>query len=501
MPAKYYLVLDRETRGPFGKEELERQSLRRDTLLWRKGLADWMPAGKVPELLDVFDDPPPLPGAAPVTVPPMERPPLPIADGAALPNLDIGRTSEQIKDPAVSVPRVDAPRKEFPRATVLPPVDRDRVEHDEDELRPLIRRGIHYDALGFRRLYVGGASVFIPGVILLLGFGIGLALLTIYGFERFTPRFDPQGKQIVTTVNDDVRGLESLCGIGLAAAAVIGLICTAIGATCFFILMYRAWAIIQDGRLRPSPGRAVGFLFIPFFNLYWTWVAIWGLACALNRFVRRYDLEAPPASQALGFTISLYSNMTYIPFPFAGLVPLGLNLILFPIFMRSIARTAAAICEDANRERIANAPLERTLRQPLLIRPVSAHILSIVATILPIIGIGMVVPGYCISLDSMQHSRRDARMSEALKQAIAHMRGLGALQPQDQQRLRNFENQANTVDRMAFRWRDDLMVSVAVLIGGVIFIVVAIALAYMARLCAQVRDEAQASLAHSQAAG
>jgi len=45
MPAKYYLVLDRETRGPFGKEELERQSLRRDTLLWRKGLADWMPAG------------------------------------------------------------------------------------------------------------------------------------------------------------------------------------------------------------------------------------------------------------------------------------------------------------------------------------------------------------------------------------------------------------------------------------------------------------------------
>jgi hypothetical protein len=483
MSVKYYLADGRQTRGPFEKDELEREGLRRDTLVWRKGLADWQAAGQTAELVDIFDEPPPLPGA-PAPAPPAERPPLPTTDVPAMPNLDIGSGSEQIKDPAVAVPRAEVPRAETPRHADRPPRYR-----DEEELPHLGRPGVRYDALGIRRLYLGGASVYFPGVVLALLFLVSLAVLGIYGFERNTQVFDPQRKQIVTVFNNNARSMETLCGIGLVASAVLSVICLSIGAACFFVLINRAWAIIQDGRLRPSPGMAVGFLFIPFFNVYWVWVGIWGLARALNRYVRRYDLDAPPASQALGFTISLYSDMTYIPFPFAGLWPLALNVILFPFYMRSIARTAAAICEDANRERIAAAPLERSLRQPILERPVSAHILSIVAPILTLIALGMMVPGFCIGLESMRRTRSETQRAEALQQGIRHLRGLGNLAPNDQQRLRDFENQARNIEQFGFHARDDLMISTAVFGGGVIFLVIAVALASVARLCAQVSEE------------
>src|SRR5689334_11362710 len=90
MPGKYYIVADGAKRGPYGKHELESLGLRRETLVWRKGLPDWVAAGRVPELLDVFDEPPPLPGAAPPPAPAPEPGAPPPPTGA----------SEQFKDPA-----------------------------------------------------------------------------------------------------------------------------------------------------------------------------------------------------------------------------------------------------------------------------------------------------------------------------------------------------------------------------------------------------------------
>ena len=100
-----------------------------------------------------------------------------------------------------------------------------------------------------------------------------------------------------------------------------------------------------------TPGRAVGLLFVPFFNTYWVFRAVWGLALNLNRFARRYELDAPTASQPLGMAIGVYNAMTYLPIPFVGLVPLGINLVLLPFFMRSVYRTTAAICGDESRSR------------------------------------------------------------------------------------------------------------------------------------------------------
>jgi len=51
------------------------------------------------------------------------------------------------------------------------------------------------------------------------------------------------------------------------------------------ILLYQFWKLVQDGNARTTPGKAVGFLFIPFYNFYWMFIAYWGLANELKRYI------------------------------------------------------------------------------------------------------------------------------------------------------------------------------------------------------------------------
>ncbi len=346
---------------------------------------------------------------------------------------------------------------------------------------------MRYDAVGLRRLYLGGIGTYVPGLLVILAAGVAIAYLAIHGINGQAPRFDPNRRDIVFDNDPAVRNLETLLAVATACAAVLGVIALISGAACYFVLLYRAWALIRDDRSGPRPGRAVGLLFVPFFNLYWVFVGIWGLARRLNRFAHRYDLETPTASQPLGFAISVYSVLTYLPIPFAGLVPLGLNLILWPFFMRSVYRTAASFGEDANRERIAHPSLDCSLRQSDLPRPVSAHILSTIATVLTPIGVALLVIGFGTGLNALRHFDRDTRMIEVQRQAIDHMRRLN---PPDPNRLRQFEDGANGTQQLLMRWRWHLITSAAVLGGGVLLLVIAIALAHVSRLCARGSEDA-----------
>ena len=48
-----------------------------------------------------------------------------------------------------------------------------------------------------------------------------------------------------------------------------------------FMLIYQYWKLIPPDKAQTTPGKAVGFLFIPFFALYWGFIAYWGLGKAL----------------------------------------------------------------------------------------------------------------------------------------------------------------------------------------------------------------------------
>lgn len=65
------------------------------------------------------------------------------------------------------------------------------------------------------------------------------------------------------------------------------------------VLWYKAWSVIQDGQTKISPGKAIGFLFIPFFNLYWVFRAVWGYAKEFNAYLRRHNLSLPQLTEGL----------------------------------------------------------------------------------------------------------------------------------------------------------------------------------------------------------
>ena len=84
------------------------------------------------------------------------------------------------------------------------------------------------------------------------------------------------------------------------------------------IIIYRAWAAIQDGITLITPGKALGLLFVPFFNLYWIFRVFPGWASNYNRHlahakVERHDKRATEGifiTQAIltvsGFALSVF---------------------------------------------------------------------------------------------------------------------------------------------------------------------------------------------------
>lgn len=78
-------------------------------------------------------------------------------------------------------------------------------------------------------------------------------------------------------------------------------------------LLYKAWASIQDGRARTTPGRAVGFMLVPVFNLYWSFRVIYGFAEDYNRFLDRYQIKGKRLSLISFITYTILSITSWVP--------------------------------------------------------------------------------------------------------------------------------------------------------------------------------------------
>jgi hypothetical protein len=67
-----------------------------------------------------------------------------------------------------------------------------------------------------------------------------------------------------------------------------GLILGAAAGAVFVVLVYRAWAAIQNGHVRMSPARAAGLLLVPGFNLYWFCALLYRLRRELDVLLDRH---------------------------------------------------------------------------------------------------------------------------------------------------------------------------------------------------------------------
>jgi hypothetical protein len=119
------------------------------------------------------------------------------------------------------------------------------------------------------------------------------------------------------------------------------------GIVFHFILLYRYWRICRDAHARTSPGEAVGFCFIPFFNFYWIFVAIYGLADQMNAYCVRYGVAAPKVSRTLAMWVCITSLLGWLPY--IGIPVFFANLILHIILFGQFNETACAVIQHARR--------------------------------------------------------------------------------------------------------------------------------------------------------
>jgi len=123
--------------------------------------------------------------------------------------------------------------------------------------------------------------------------------------------------------------------IGLGLFSMLPFVYTAV---VFYVLWYKAWQSVQDGHVRTTPCRAVGFMFIPFFNLYWQFRAIWGFARDYNAFVVRHRISAPDLNEGLFLAFCILSVASFLIgwVPFVGYVIVLALMVLIVIILNAV---------------------------------------------------------------------------------------------------------------------------------------------------------------------
>lgn len=121
--------------------------------------------------------------------------------------------------------------------------------------------------------------------------------------------------------------------LGFASALAL------IASVLFVIVIYRMWAAIQDGHARTDPGRAVGFLFIPFFNLYWAFQALLGFAKDYNNYLDRHGLDLRRLPEGIFVAYIILCLGAWIPF--VGWLLVAANMVVGTIMI-------AKICDAVN---------------------------------------------------------------------------------------------------------------------------------------------------------
>ncbi len=131
-----------------------------------------------------------------------------------------------------------------------------------------------------------------------------------------------------------------LCGTVLAVI-FIGIPALIAAAVIAYILLYRYWEVIQDGYARTTPGKAIGFMFIPFFNFYWFFEVYGGLSKDMNAYMNRYGILAERLDEGLALAFCILLCCSVIPYVnFLTGITAG---IIFIILMSKWKNAASAI--------------------------------------------------------------------------------------------------------------------------------------------------------------
>jgi len=122
------------------------------------------------------------------------------------------------------------------------------------------------------------------------------------------------------------------------------------------MLLWKAWKSIQEYGARTSPGQAIGLFFLPVFNLYWLFQALWGFSKDYNANVETYELDIPKLPEGLFLAYSIVLLIAALTF-WVPLVNMLLGLGSFVLWILVASKTVDAV----NRIRRAPPPEHKGL--------------------------------------------------------------------------------------------------------------------------------------------
>lgn len=112
------------------------------------------------------------------------------------------------------------------------------------------------------------------------------------------------------------------------------------GASFLWSFLHDVWGTLQPYGARMTPGRSVGFLFIPFYNIIHLWHALVGLTEDGNRALEATGIAGPRFSR--GLAIATFVLILLSAVPFLGLA----SLVMMAVFMGTSGRVANLLPPD-----------------------------------------------------------------------------------------------------------------------------------------------------------
>jgi len=102
--------------------------------------------------------------------------------------------------------------------------------------------------------------------------------------------------------------------VGIAICVGIILMTAVYEAIVFVVMIHKMWSGLKGVGGRLSPGEAVGLLFVPLFNLYWIYRALWGFAKEYNSFAARSGSPSRVIPEAPLLAYCILTPLLWIPY-------------------------------------------------------------------------------------------------------------------------------------------------------------------------------------------
>jgi hypothetical protein len=110
---------------------------------------------------------------------------------------------------------------------------------------------------------------------------------------------------------------------GIIASVAIGAPIMIASLVVQCVWLYKTWSAVPEPCRSATPGQAVGFMFIPLFNMYWIFRAIPGLSASIRRGLQAHEGNAAPSA---GYGVGIAASVVTL-IPYVGMLSWPLFLI------------------------------------------------------------------------------------------------------------------------------------------------------------------------------